>query len=173
MQLFARAARCLQGAKKQIGARERWCGNEGVAQVRSCPGDWLHNAKNRWALFTEWGLSCYCSGIAWGIVLSECFFLQHFVAWPHIRKEKWRSCGPSESFGTFYLHLRSRPCFWVFHFHPAHILIHSETFLPIIFHQNVQLSALLWPFLKRPSFPKKDLVQDSDIFWLLMCMKID
>lgn len=93
-------------------------------------------------LFTEWGLSCYCTGMAWGIVLLECFFLQRFVGWPHILKEKWRSYRPSGSFGTWYLHLRSRPCFWVFHFHPADIPIYFKTFLSIIVHQNVKLSAL-------------------------------
>lgn len=42
----------------------------------------------------------------------ECFFLQRFVGWPYILKEKWRSCRPSESFETLYLHLRSGQCSW-------------------------------------------------------------
>ena len=55
-----------------------------IWKVRSCPGYRLSNAKEQMTPIHKWWLSCYCTLIAWGIVLLEFFLLQCCASWPHI-----------------------------------------------------------------------------------------
>lgn len=58
--------------------------DQGVWKVRSCPGYWLSNAKEQMTPIHRPGLSCYCTLIAWGIVLLEFFLLQLCASRPCI-----------------------------------------------------------------------------------------